>query len=97
AERVRHDRRAWAGAAIGAAPLVAVGVTQLALYLDQRDLGWVDAGWRAMGVPLWLSFAFWQWLAVALLWVGLGFLLWVREPVDGARRNRLRTFSSPPD
>jgi energy-converting hydrogenase Eha subunit A len=72
AERLRRGRRAWAGSFIVVAPLIAIGITQLALYLDQRDLGWVDAGWRAMGVPMWLSFAFWQWVAVAMLWAGLG-------------------------
>ena len=76
AERVRYDRRALAGTLIVAAPLVAIGLTQLLLYFDQRDLGWVDRGWRAMGIPVWLSFAFWQWLAVALLWAGLGHLVW---------------------
>lgn len=75
AQRVQSDRRAWLGALIVGAPLLAIGITQLALYLDQRDLGWVDHGWRAMGIPVWLSFAFWQWLAVALLWVGLAHLL----------------------
>ena len=56
-------------------PLVAVGITQLALYFDQRDLGWVDTAWREMGIPFWLSFAFWQWLAVAFLALGLGWLV----------------------
>ena len=82
AERLRQDRRAWAGSLIVIAPLAAIGITQLALYLDQRDLGWVDAGWRAMGVPVWFSFAFWQWIAVAMLWAGLGHL------VTGSRRPR---------
>lgn len=74
--RVQADRSAWIGALSVGTPLLAIGITQLALYLDQRDLGWVDHGWRAMGIPVWLSFAFWQWLAVALLWVGLGHLVW---------------------
>lgn len=52
-------------------PLLAIGVVQLTLYLQQRDLGWVDTGWREMGIPLWLSFAFWQWLALGMLWIGL--------------------------
>lgn len=73
--RARRDRRAVAGALIVGLPLVAIGLTQLALFFDQRDLGWVDRGWRAMGVPAWLSFAFWQWLAVAALWAGLGHLI----------------------
>jgi len=55
-------------------PLLAIGITQLWLYLAQRDLGWVGPDWREMGIPLWLSFAFWQWLAIGFLWVGLGLL-----------------------
>jgi hypothetical protein len=55
-------------------PLAAIAITQFWLYIDQRDLGWVDTGWRAMGIPLWLSFAFWQWLAIVTLWLGLGAL-----------------------
>lgn len=58
-----------------ASPLVAIGITQFWLYIDQRDLGWVNTSWREMGIPLWLSFAFWQWLAVGLLMLGLGLLL----------------------
>lgn len=58
-------------------PLLAIGVTQFWLYLDQRDLGWVDTGWRAMGIPAWLSFAFWQWLAIGFLWLGLGLLSFI--------------------
>jgi hypothetical protein len=84
AARMRHDRRALVGAMIVGAPLVAIGITQFALYLDQRDLGWVDHGWRSMGISLWLSFAFWQWLAVALLWIGLGHLVWSASPARDA-------------
>jgi len=85
AGRLGQDPRARAGAVIVGAPLVAIGITQLALYFDQRDLGWVDHGWRDMGIPVWLSFAFWQWLAVALLWLGLGQLLWIARRVSSPR------------
>ncbi len=57
-----------------ASPLLAIGITQFWLYLDQRDLGWVDTSWREMGIPFWLSLAFWQWLAIGFLWLGLGLL-----------------------
>jgi len=60
-----------------ASPLLALGLTQFWLYLDQRDLGWVDTRWREMGIPLWLSFAFWQWLAIGFLWAGLGLLSFI--------------------
>jgi hypothetical protein len=56
-------------------PLVAIGATQLVLYFDQRELGWVSASWRELGVPFWISFAFWQWAAVGLLGAGLAHLL----------------------
>ncbi len=56
------------------APLAAIAITQFWLYLGQRDLGWVDTSWREIGIPLWLSFAFWQWLAIGFLWLGLGLL-----------------------
>ena len=55
-------------------PLVAIGIGALWLYLEQRDVGWVGTDWREKGIPIWLSFAFWQWLAIGLLWVGLGML-----------------------
>ena len=60
-----------------AGPLLAIGVTQFWLYFDQRDLGWVDTSWREMGIPLWLSFAFWQWLAIGGLWVSMGMLSFI--------------------
>lgn len=57
-------------------PLCAIAFTQLWLYIDQRDFGWVDPGWRDLGVPVWLSFAFWQWLAMGGLWAALGVVIW---------------------
>jgi hypothetical protein len=67
-------RRVWP-ALLVVLPLVAIGATQLVLYFDQRELGWVSTSWRELGVPFWISFAFWQWAAVALLGAGLAHLL----------------------
>jgi hypothetical protein len=69
-----------------ASPLVAISMTQFWLYIEQRDLGWVDTSWREMGIPLWISFAFWQWLAIAALWIGLGLLVFTC-----IAKNRTRT------
>jgi len=73
-------------------PLCAVGVTQIALYFDQRDLGWVSTDWRELGVPPWLSFALWQWLAVLGLGLGVGILV-ATAPVNapGAQTPRSPT------
>lgn len=83
AHRIRSGVRHALPALSVVLPLVAVGVSQLILYLDQRDLGWVGPDWRAMGVPVWLSFAFWQWLAVLFLGVGLGYLVASGPPRGG--------------
>lgn len=69
-------------AVLVASPLLLIGLTQLYLYLDQRDLGWVDTGWRDLGIPVYLSFAFWQWWAMGFLLLGLGVVLLTRP---GAR------------
>lgn len=71
---VRQSRRHLVSACVISAPLIAIGICQLSLYLGQRDLGWVDRSWREMGVPLWQSFAFWQWIALVCLWTSLGLL-----------------------
>ena len=73
--RVRLRQVSSWPALVAIGPLVAIGLSQLGLYLDQRDLGWVDTSWREMGVPVWLSFAFWQWLATAALWASVGHLV----------------------
>lgn len=73
--RGRRSARGRWGALVVVLPLVAIGLSQLGVYLDQRDLGWVGRDWRELGVPLWYSFAFWQWLAAASIWISLGWLL----------------------
>jgi hypothetical protein len=74
-QRARHAAVAPWAALLVILPIIAVGLSQFLLYVGQRELGWVNTGWRELGVPLWLSFAFWQWLAVALLGAGLGHLV----------------------
>jgi uncharacterized membrane protein YqaE (UPF0057 family) len=85
--RIRRDRRFILPAAIIVLPLCIVGVIQLYLYLSQQDLGWVNTDWRAMEIPFYLSFAFWQWLAVACLGLGVGHLL-VTLPVGACSQVR---------
>jgi hypothetical protein len=88
AHRLRRSASFLWPALLVVLPICAVGISQVALYLDQRDLGWVDTAWREMGIPFWLSFAFWQWLAVAFLGIGFGVLVAVRSgptPVEVTR------------
>lgn len=83
--RIRQQAAFLLPALVVILPLLAVFLSQVVLYFDQRDLGWVSTDWRAMGVPLWLSFAFWQWSAVAMLWVGLGHLIWTAPKAEVGR------------
>jgi hypothetical protein len=78
-DRLRRRVVPWWTALVVALPLLAIGATQLYLYVAQHDLGWVDTDWRALGVPVWLSFAFWQWLATAILWAAIGQLAFSGE------------------
>jgi len=64
-----------------ATPLLVIFITQFWLYIQQSDLGWTGTGWREKGIPFWLSFAFWQWLEIVFLWIGLG-LLYFRHSVN---------------
>ena len=79
--------RAWP-ALPSLVPLVGVGVANLALYLLQRDVGWVKPNWRELGVPVWQSFAFWQWLTVAALWAAVAHLLAMTPRADAQRLSR---------
>lgn len=73
--RVRRQRASPWFASLVVLPLLGVGVRELWLYFAQRHLGWADYDWKGTGAPLWLSFAMWQWLAAAMLWLALGHLL----------------------
>ena len=66
-------------AALVTLPLVAIGISQLWIYYSQREIGWLNSAWREMGIPVWLSFAFWQWLAIFFLTIGLGSLSLIRK------------------
>jgi hypothetical protein len=79
--RLRKSPGSKWSVALVLAPLVAVGVSQLVLYLAQRSTGWVDHDWHQR--PFWGRFAFWQWLAGVGLWLAIGQLL-----VAAGRRER---------
>lgn len=54
-----------------AAPFAGAMISQAYLFFVPNDLGWVGADWAAKNVPLYLSFAFWEWLAIAGIYVSL--------------------------
>jgi hypothetical protein len=54
----------------------ALGAMLIFLWLGQRELGWVGRDWRAQGIPMWRSFALWQWTACASVWWAFACFAW---------------------
>jgi hypothetical protein len=48
-----------------AVPMAGAMISQAYLFFVPNNLGWVGPEWAKMGVPVYLSFAFWEWLAIA--------------------------------
>ncbi|MGK2855884.1 MAG: hypothetical protein ACSLFQ_01625 [Thermoanaerobaculia bacterium] len=79
-QQIRLRASGWWRAVMLVVPLVAIGLSELTLYLSQRGIGWLDHDWRQSTLPLFARFAFWQWLAAISLWVAMGHLLLVARP-----------------
>jgi hypothetical protein len=48
-------------------PVVGAALTQAYLALVRPELPWVTLAWRAQNIPLYLSFALWEWLTCVAL------------------------------
>ena len=58
-----------------AGPIIGTGLSQAYLYFVPNDLGWVGPHWADLGVPLYLSLAFWEWLTCVAIFVYLFLIL----------------------
>jgi hypothetical protein len=63
------ERRLYAAILVGIplAPILLAVLAQAYVTRELPALPWVNLGWRARGVPLCLSFAFWEWVTCAVL------------------------------
>jgi hypothetical protein len=61
-------RRLYAAGLAGAvlSPVLLAACGQLYLSFALPELPWVSLAWRARGVPMYLSFALWQWITCAV-------------------------------
>jgi hypothetical protein len=48
-------------------PILLAGFAQAYVFYVLPELHWVSLAWRARGVPVYLSFAFWEWLTCVVL------------------------------
>jgi hypothetical protein len=74
-----------------AMPITCAGLTQAYLSYARPQLPWVGLAWRALGVPLILSFALWEWITCALLsgcmaGMGYAYARLQRHPFENAAR-----------
>jgi hypothetical membrane protein len=71
----RHPRLQEAAlAGIVGLPIVLASLAQAYVYYVLPELHWVSLAWRSEGVPMYLSFAFWEWVTCAVLSAYLAFL-----------------------
>jgi hypothetical protein len=61
--------RLYGGAVAGLAvvPIFLAGLADAYVFYVLPQLRWVSLAWRARGVPMYLSFAFWEWITCAVL------------------------------
>ena len=72
---VRRMRNAGGGGRIWAvmivcavvSPVLLAASAQAYVFFARPELPWVNLSWRARGVPLYLSFAFWEWVTCGVL------------------------------
>ncbi len=63
----RAGRAGLVLASLLVAPIVFAGLAQAYVFYLMPQLHWVGLAWRTRGVPVYLSFAFWEWMTVVVL------------------------------
>ncbi len=54
-------------ASVAVFPILLAGLTQAYVHYVLPELPWVNLSWRDRGVPVYLSFAFWEWVTCVVL------------------------------
>jgi hypothetical protein len=86
---VRRQRRyAAIAGGIAVLPVLCAGAAQAYVYYALPALHWVSLGWRAQGVPAFLSFAFWEWITCAALSASVAIVTLAQaiDPASGRAR-----------
>jgi hypothetical protein len=79
---MRGSRRGYTAALAGAAvsPIVLAALAQAYVSYALPQLPWVSLAWRARGVPVYLSFAFWEWITCVIFSIYMLVLCWTTDP-----------------
>jgi hypothetical protein len=83
-----HRPRFWGKrlVAVVALPVALTGLAQAYVFFARPDLHWVGLGWRARHVPVYLSFAFWEWVTCGVLTIYVAGLALAAAAEDRAAR-----------
>jgi hypothetical protein len=83
--KLRGGLRLYAGilAAFALSPIVLGAVAQAYVSHELPALPWVSLVWRRGGVPVYLSFAFWEWVTCAVLSLYVAVLSRATPPSSG--------------
>jgi hypothetical protein len=76
-----HRLRTALLSALALSPILLAAATQAYVSHALPGLPWVGLSWRARGVPVYLSFAFWEWVACAVFSIYV-LVLSGRTPVE---------------
>jgi hypothetical protein len=77
------------------APIAFAGFAQAYIFYARPDLHWVGLAWRARGIPVYLSFAFWEWVTCAFLSLYLIASAFEFEPESPRPASRSSRTGSP--
>ena len=72
-------------------PVLLAGLAQAYVHYVLPELHWVNLSWRARGVPVYLSFAFWEWVTCVVLSAYMTSLSLATHVVYPARKAGERT------
>jgi hypothetical protein len=77
------NSRRYASVLAGSAvlPILLAGLAQAYVFYALPALHWVNLSWRAHGVPVYLSFAFWEWVTCVVLSAYVIILAWTASRV----------------
>jgi len=62
---------------VSGAPMIGATLSEGYLYFVPNQLGWVGPHWAEFGIPVYLSFAFWEWIAWISVFIYLYLTLWL--------------------
>jgi hypothetical protein len=76
------NRRSYAAAlaSVAVSPIVLAALAQAYVSYALPQLPWVSLAWRARGIPVYLSFAFWEWITCAVFSIYMLVLCWTTRP-----------------